>query len=388
MALLKIRKNIRERMSAMGLPRHPEHAHILLSGFVEGQAGYQDPFTGPTSTNINLSGAALDAYILGPSEWISSLISLNYDDNSGTSEGSLNNNSRSQNSRVYVSQAFVTLGNFQLSPLYGTFGQYYVPFGTYSSNMVSSPLTKILGRIQARAILLGYQPQLQNTWYASTYIFRGDSHAASTSRVNNGGINLGYRFGHGLISSDVGMGVVANIADSIGMQNNGFGLPYFGGFGGSATTNSGTGNEQLVHRVPAYDLRALLSFGDHINLVGEFVTASTSFNPNDLRMNGHGAKPRALNAEAAYTFEAFNKPSSIAAGYGMSKDALAIGLPAKRYSLVLNTSWWKDTLQSLEFRHDIDYAASNTANGSNAATPIAGTGKSDNLVTLQFDVYF
>ena len=43
----------------------------------------------------------------------------------------------------------------------------------------------------------------------------------------------------------------------------------------------------------------------------------------------------------------------------MSKDALALGMPAQRWSAVLNTSIWRNTLESLEFRHDINYAKSN-----------------------------
>lgn len=390
-ALLKIRKNIRERLVALGIKRNPNHAHVLLSGIVEGQAMYKDPFSGPNTSTIELTSAGIDAYILGPSKWLSSLISLVYDNTPGPLEGSLNNNARVQNSRFLVNQAFITFGDLQTTPLYGTIGQYYVPFGTYSSNMVSAPLTTVLGRTKARAILIGVQPQKENTLYGSGFIFRGDSYAASTARINNGGINLGYRFSHNDWSGDIGTGVIANIADSGGMQNNGFGQPNFGGFGGTNTTNSGYGDEQLVHRVAAYDFRALLSFTSHITLLGEYITSATAFSPADLQMNNHGAKPQALNAEAAYTFSLFSKPSSVAIGYGMSKQALAIGLPAKRFSVVLNTSWWKDTLQSLEFRHDIDYGKSNTANGSTAAginEPVQGTGNSGNTVTAQFDVYF
>jgi hypothetical protein len=315
------------------------------------------------------------------------LFSFSYDDSNGVSEGSFNNNARTQNSRLYLNKAFVTIGDFSQTPFYGSIGQMYVPFGTYGSNMISSPFTKTLGRTKARAIVVGYQQQSQDAFYASGYAFRGDSHVGAVSRVSNGGINFGYRYkapGHD-INGDVGAGVIVNLADSFGMQNNGNSAPQFGGFGAN-----GNGNEMIAHRVAALDLRGQFSVGDHIDLLVEYIGALSSFSKNDLTMNSHGAKPMAVNAEGAYTFSVFDKPSSVAIGYGKTKDALALELPAQRYVAVYNMSIWKDTLESLEFRHDIDYAASSTATGTstNVTTPINGTSHSDNALVAQIDIYF
>jgi hypothetical protein len=387
-ALLNIRKKIRDKLHALGHHEAEDHAHLLLSGTVEGQAVYKHPGVGPSTSDIDLTNAQLDGYILAPSSWTSGLMSLSYDNDLGTNEGSLNNNSRVQNSRVFINKAFIVLGDFSRSPFYSSLGQMYVPFGTYSTNLVSSPLTKILGRTKARTIVVGYQEQATNALYAAGYVFKGDSYEGSTSRINDGGLNLGYRFVKGDYSGDFGGGLLGDIADSMGMQNNGNGAngPFFGGFG----ADNGFGNEQIAHRVPAMNLRGLFSIGSHIDLLAEYIGALNSFSTNDLTFNTHGAKPQALNAEAAYTFQAFDRPTTVAIGYGKSKDALALELPAQRYSLVLNTSWWKDTLQSLEFRHDINYAAGNYASGTGSAVSqvINGSGKPDNMVTAQFDIYF
>jgi len=231
--------------------------------------------------------------------------------------------------------------------------------------------------------LLGYQPQLANTPYAAAYIFQGDTHAGATNRVNNGGINLGYRFTHSKWGGDVGAGVIGNIADSVGMQAVANSTNTFNGFGGV----NGTGNERIAHRVPAYDLRAMLDFGSTYDLLLEFITASTAFNSNDLTMNSHGARPKAFNSELSYSFQTFARPTAIAIGYGFTKDALALQLPAQRYSVTVNTSVWKDTLQSLEFRRDMNYAQSSFASGSLVPAP-KSSGQPNSVVTAQFDVFF
>jgi hypothetical protein len=384
-SLLNMRKAIRQRLDALGRPHEDGHSHLLLSGIIEGQVSYMDPGNGPTDTDITLSTAELDGYLLGPSDWLSGLFAFSYDERSGASEGSLSNNAHVLNSRVFLSKAFITIGNFIESPLYGTVGQLFVPFGTYSTNMISSTLTQILGRTKARAIVLGFQQRGDNALYASGYIFKSDAYTGSTNRVNNGGFNMGYRFVAGAINGDVGGGVIANIADSLHMQDNGNSSPYWGGFG-----SVGNGNEHIAHRVPAVNIRGMLAIGSSINVLGEYIGTLNAFSPLDLTFNSVGAKPQALNAEIAYTFEAFNRPTSVAFGYGKSWNALALNLAMQRFSLELNTSWWKDTLQSLEFRHDQNYAASNYSIGTseNPTQPTFGAGKPDNMVTAQFDMYF
>jgi len=373
--LLTIRKSIINQLNATlgesGV--QPTHSHLLLSGAIETQANYTNHGGAPSTTDIDVTNVSLDTTILGPSDWILGFIEFSY--NNGTPMSDVFNstsNYRVGNSRLFVNKAFVTFGNFTCSPFYGTFGQYYVPFGTYSTVMVSDVLTKLIGRTKARAIELGMMMQSKNALYASAYIFRGDSHAASVAKVNNGGVNVGLKFDFDYVSGNIGGGVIGNIADSGGMQL-GTGFQNF---------------EQIDHRVPAYDLRATLSIGHHLDLIGEFITASTQFNQFDMSFNGHGAKPSALDLEAAFSFAMFDKPSSIGFGYQKSNQSLAMGIPLTRSALVFNTSWWRNTLQGLEFRHDRQYAESAYATGPDDSSVPSQEGKSDNAVTAVFDYYF
>ncbi len=392
--LLKMRSNINKRFEALGMNSEVSTSHLLLSGFVEGQGIYKDRGIGSSTTNIDLSAANLDAYILGPSTWTSGLMEFAYDNDNGTNEGAYFNNARTQNSRVFVNKAFIIIGDLSKSPVYGSIGQMYVPFGVFSSTMVSSPFTKILGRVQARAVNIGYLQPGPNALYAAGYMFKGDAHGSATGRVNNGGLNLGYRLKQDKFSEDLGAGVIANIADSQTMQNTDFqSASIFGGFGATGTctningVSSACGNERLVRRVPAYDLHGKFSIGDSVDILGEYITTSNSFSSNDLSINLRNAKPQAFHGEAVYSFDTFAHPTSLSAAYDLSKDALALGLPAKRYSVAVNTSIWRNTLESLEVRHDIDYSKNVVSGGSLVAGP-QGTGRSDNVVTAQMDLYF
>lgn len=399
--LLQIDKNVDERLLSMGRPADQTiGSHILLSGLIEGQALTRNGGGNHSSSDIDLTSANLDVYIMGPSTWTSALVEFAYDNNIGSQTGSFSSDDRMLNSRVFVNKAFIVLGDFAKSPLYLSFGQMFVPFGSYSTTMVSSPLTKILGRTLARPLVVGFKQQSENSLLATAYIFKGPSYLSNDNHVNNAGLNVSYSFKQNGNRAVLGAGVIANIADSGGMQftgNNNSNPPLFGGFGGPIETFTpvaggsviqvDTGSEQLDHRVPAYDFNAKVGVGDNLQLIGEYIMSSTSFNPADLQINGHSAKPNALNLEAVYNMPWFLNPTSVSVSYQTSHDALAIGLPQKRYSLTFNRSFWKNTLQSLEFRRDKNYPNDDTSSGSNIEGP-TGNGKSANQVTLQFDYYF
>jgi len=399
--LLNVDLNVDKRLRAMG--RDPEGigSHILLSGLVEGQALYRNAGGASSdSTDIDLTSVNLDAYILGPSPWTSAFIEFAYDNNIGTQTGSFSNNDRVLDSRVFVNKAFIVLGDFTRSPFYASLGQMFVPFGVYSTTMVSSPLQKILARTPARAAVVGYKSQSENSLLATGYIFHGPTETDNESRINNAGVNLSYSFTKGeKFSATFGGGIIKNIADSGGMQitgNNNNNPPLFGGFGGPIETFTpagtttveqiATGNENLVHQVPAVDANMKLGMGN-FQFIGEYITAIRHFSPADMTFNGDGAKPQAMNTELVYNIPYFVNPTSVSVSYQWSQDALAIGLPSQRYSLAVNRSFWKNTLQSLEFRRDYDYERGDTSTGSGIAGP-TGTSRIVNMITFQFDYYF
>lgn len=355
---------------------------IALSGKIESQLIWQDPYVGSKQSDIDLSSAELDTYAQ-VSDWAFGYMTFNYDDSplDPTLEG---NGNREGNSRLYVNRGFLTIGNLNKSPLYLTMGQIYVPFGYYSSYFVSSTLPQILGRIKTRAVELGFA---KGGFNASVYAFSGNT-IDDNRRIDNGGANIDYKFKTDKFTGLLGASVVNDLAESQGLQDTGAGLGYFQGFAINDQT------EQLLNRVPAGDVHGRLTLGK-FDFNAEYLSALNRFDPNNLTFNHQGARPKALHVEGAYNFRVYTKPSSFALSYDETWQALAAGLPKNSYRAVWNISLWKNTIESIEYRHDVNYASTDTAGGicldSNDNLTFCSNnaqGSAQNTILAQIGVYF
>lgn len=374
-ALLRNHQNMQNALAKDGFSL-PDSPYVQLSGKLEPQAIYVRNYNQPHNSDINLASAEFDI-VANMNSWVTGFAALGYD-NAPPYQGP-----RTSNSRLFINKAFVILGNFNQSPFYATMGQRYVPFGHYSSNMITDPTPLTVFRTKARSLDIGYQPMNGSGVYATAFTFRGDSHAtSSTTSINQLGGDMGYMTKGENWSIDFGGGALSNIADSDTMQNNNIGgNVVFNGFG------SDTGSEQLAHRVAGINFHTSLGYGSYA-LIGEFSTASRRFSPVDMTFNGHGALPSALQVEAGYSFKAWGKPGNVGIAYNNTNEALALNMPKQRYLGVINMSFWKDTVESLELHHDIGYAQSDSATGNGGILSINGTGHASDTLTAQFGVYF
>ena len=96
---------------------------------------------------------------------------------------------RINNSAFNLNMGFVNIGNLDKTPFYFTAGQLYVPFGRYSTSMVSAPLTLNLARTKTRPFILGYKSQEDTGPFAAVYVYRSDT---IFGKSGVGGANLGY----------------------------------------------------------------------------------------------------------------------------------------------------------------------------------------------------
>lgn len=365
--LLKQKQFFFQNLQQAGVPV-PTHPVIELSGKLEAQAYYNRPQPGSNDNAIDLTSAYLDAFI-NLNQYVSGFLDLTYD-NSPTSP------IRVGNSRIFLRQGFMTLGNMEKTPFYASMGQMFVPFGQYNGSLVSLPTTLILGRARERALVLGYRPD--EGIYANAYLFKGDIDIGGETQ---GGGTLGFKKTFGDWKTELSTGVISNLAESDGMQstNPPASIP-FAGFGQSIES------EKLVHSVPGLDVNGSLGYGNY-TLYAEYVRALRRFDVIDMTYNTLGAEPQALHTEGVYSFTICGKPSSLALGFDFTKQALALMLPRERLSATLNYSPWRDTVASLEYRHDFEYNNGVYASGANGPAFNMPENK-DDTVTLQFGVYF
>lgn len=361
----------------------PDTPTLVLSGRIESQAiASKNSTQNQNSSDFNLTNSQLDVVPIINS-WVTGLMTFNYD-NSMTTPRRINN------SRIFVNDAFITIGNFCESPFYLSMGQMFLPFsGQYSSFMLSSPLPQQLGNVRERAVLLGYQPLSDNGLYGAIYAFNGPSNTDIHDRlnINEGGANLGFKYHFCKGCFDIGASYISNIADAIGLQNNA--APTNIGFLGFGNTSL---SEVIDHHVAGLDVHSNFSFGNY-RLYLEYVDSLKRFTANNLNFNDDGARPGSANIEGAYKFCICNRPSSIAIGYARTWEAFALNLPEERYSAVFNISIWKDTIASLEYRYDINYP-SDTFGGGNGRLGFfvpyfpGDIGRTGSQLTAQFGIYF
>ena len=379
--LLQRKQKVTQQLSEQGYAL--KRPVLQISGSVAGQAYSAGGFGTSATDGISLSTAELDLNAMA-SSWANAFMSLDYN-GSPISSGN-----RAPNSSIYLSRGFLTFGNLDQYPVYFTIGKLYVPFGRYDNNMVTTPLTVSMAKILSPATVLGFS--MNNGLFGSVYGFSGSQTSGASSVIKQGGVNLGLKRTFAGTKGDYsfGGGWVSNLADSQGQQDTG--LPTTTGqFGGFAVPQPGTNmtSNNLVHRVDAMDVYGHVGY-DSVSLIGECINSLRRYALADMTYKGAGAEPKAMHAEMDYMLPWFAKKYSslVGASYGRTWEALALNLPRDSYAVFASTSLWRETSESIEYRHDTDYSTADVATGRAATANIVGTGRGRNSVTLQLGVYF
>jgi hypothetical protein len=375
LVLLGLRKKMDNYAKDNGIPI-PTRPVIALSGAIEGQFIYNsnDKYTSTSKSDINLNTAEVDI-IAEAGPWATTAMIINYVDKFDTA--SVDSVTRWNNSRIRLDRGWLTLGQLNKAPVYFTIGQVYAPFGSYSSNMVTTPSTQILGRVKDRMVVLGYS---QFGIYAQAYSFAGETESTGAEAMKHSGFNLGYKFESENFAMAAGAGAIGNLAESVGMQEKIFGK--------KNTKNTDGSNEGITSRVYGLNGHVKTTLYNTFTLLAEYITASKSFDMTDLKFNGHGAKPQALQIEGSYKFKVAGKPSFLFAGYGVTNQALALEVPKQTYFVGYSVSLIKYTLASLEYRHDVGYNLGDRFGGKTSSPTTLPTRRHNNKITAEIGVYF
>jgi hypothetical protein len=311
-------------------------------------------FSTPTTAN-NIGGITGGAGAFTP---YNAQYSSPYNGLSTTSAGQTN---------FTVEQAYATLGNFDVSPVFLQIGKQFQDFSRYEIHPITRSLTQVLSEALETSVKLGF---IANGFQGSIYVFDTPIPQFGTSHNRTDyGVALGYERPSDAIGFDVGVAYLYNL---IGAQDVADAVNYF---------NSSNGFNDRAGGIAAY--------GD-INS-GPFVfglrytTAVQRFSAIDLPRRGTadtasgvvlasatGAKPWAAGAQATYGFENWGKAQNVYLGYQVSGQAAAISIPKNRWLLGYGIDVWNYVGFGVEWDHDTGYS-----------TGSGGNSRNTNLITLR-----
>jgi len=241
-----------------------------------------------------------------------------------------------------VDEAFITLNGEDVLPLYLTVGKMYVPFGDFSSNMISDPLTLELGETRESSALVGFDI---NGVYGSIYAFNGDIEEAdddNDNHVDNFGVTVGYAVENDSMTLDAGICYINNLLDSDGLSDS---------FDESVEEADEAGIVlELNDYVGGFGAHIVAELGS-LNLIAEYVGAI-----DDIEYLVDGVKVeedaiRSWNLEAGYTFELLGKETVVAAAY-QGTDNAGDFLPESRFVACIGAGIFDYTSLALEIAHD------------------------------------
>ncbi len=311
-----------------------------------------------TDVNLNNSQIDLDAYV---NSWTQAHLSL-----TGRDPMQIDKRYHSDiadEAPVNFDEAYITIGDLDKYPVYGTFGRQYVTFGVYDRHPIEPTLTQYLSQTQATAAKLGV------AWpmgvYGSAYTFRGQSSRfTSTGRdhyvVNNFGAELGIR-NHDTVQGvplgyQLSLGWIRNIADADWIAN-----VVSMGDSRSVTAGGGAGHVD----VGGLSIDGELSSGpfalrvNYIQSLNQFRTAKLSdSNVNGILARLNNAQPWAVGVAGDYSFDAMGRNNTFSLSYQQSGDSSAFGIPVRRYTASYTVGVLKDTNVSFMFIEDQNYPSS------------------------------
>ncbi|EKD71644.1 MAG: hypothetical protein ACD_46C00139G0012 [uncultured bacterium] len=297
-----------------------------------------------------------------------------------------NINATGTTSSLELEQAYATIGNFDVSPVFVQVGKGFQPFSSYEIHPITASMTQVMSEVLTTALKLGF---IANGFNGSVYAFDDPiaKIGGGSSRPTNYGASLGYSAPNDQLGWDAGAGYLYNI---IGANDVAYSVVNFTGTGGY---NSRVGGAALFGDVNS---------GPFI-LSARYTAAIQRFNVNDLTKNGFadltaasslgsastaastatpvagasGAKPWAAGIQGGYGFDAWGKNQNVYLGYQTSREAAGLNLPKNRWLVGYGIDMFKNTHVGVEWDHDMAYNASN-----------GGSGNNTNLVSLRSSVKF
>lgn len=319
-------------------------------------------------------------------EWVKAFASLDFSNPTTIADGVnppsgeysaayANNIQGNANNVIQLEQAYLTVSNFDATPIFFQIGKQYQDFGRYEIHPIERSMTQVMSETLATSAKLGFIVPMG--FNGSIFAFDDPiAKIGQTSKTTNYGVALGYDAPSDQIGWDVGVAYLYNL---MGVNDIAFAVQNYTNNDGYNTRAGGVAAYFDINSGPFV-----------VNL--RYTTAVQRFSQNDAPENGiadltapftvaptaTGAKPWAAGIQAGYGFEAWNRNNNIYVGYQASREAASIELPKNRWLAGYGIdAFGKNTNVGIEWDHDNDYSTSNGG----------GTGGT-NLVSLRVGAKF
>ncbi len=305
---------------------HMINKYIDFSTLIEVEGSAGEDFAGVNESKFELATVELD-FVGRVSDWANAYLTILYE------EGG--------DDKVLIDDAHIIIGNTKKFPVYLNIGRQYVPFGNFTSNMISDPLTLEIAETRETALQLGFEAAGA---YGSVFAFNGDTNeGGGDSRIEQFGASLGYTYEQEGFSVDVGISYMNSMGDSDGLsgilaEKNLLASDYVGGIGMYA----------IAHIGP-------------VSLIGEYITALDDFGDQP------DFQPMAFNIETGYTFDISGMESTVAVACQGTDDMVG-NLPESRILASFGIGIFEGTTLAVEYAHDKDYGTSEGGTDNSADT--------------------
>ena len=237
-------------------------------------------------------------------------------------------------------------------------GQQFLPFGVFDTRMISDPLTLEVGETNEISVSLGWSSGgLQTTLFG----FGKNDTLEAASGVAGYGAAVSFSSERRETSLALNLALTSDFSYATNMLS---------------LLADTTANEGPADRTAGLSAHAALRYGA-ATLIAEYVGALESYAAREMEFAGRGAQPASWLLEAAYDFDAGGMNATAALGYQATREALALGLPARRLLAVVSVQLAEPFTLAVEWGRDGDYAAGK-----------GGSGESANFVTVQFSWAF
>lgn len=298
--------------------------NIEISGLTEVEVGYNDPDSGDANSDIVLAtqevGVAAQV-----NDWVSAEAVLLFEEDDTDLEFDI---------------ATVTIADPN-GPLFASGGMFYVPFGTFETNMISDPLTLEIGEIRESTVLAGFE---SNGFTGGVYVFNGDLEKNGDSQIDNFGAFAGFNQENENTSFAFNIGYITDIGDTDTLQD-------------AIQDNIDAAMVDYDDNVGGLSVDGMITYGP-FTLIGEYIMATDDFEFNELAFETDGAEPEAFNIELGYNFNLASIGMTAAVAYQGTDEAVALELPEERILLGLSAEIFDGTSLSIEWAHDDDYSDS------------------------------